>query len=403
MSLFVLWLGQAGLRLKHLESCPRRAGEALVAYIQGLHNQGSPLWVATHTVLALQTRFRHLRGQLRPAWDSFSSWKLQRCVHSRLPLPVKMLDAICAGAALHAYKLDKRRAGLWMAFIAVMKTAYWGLLRPGELIKLLSSDCRIPGRGAAALSACRHAALRIRAPKNRAFLGREQVSVVRNDSASAWLGWLTSDMHPDQPVWPSTRYTLIQMLRAVLSLLGVEDVGWTLGSLRAGAATHLFESGVPIGTLKYQGRWSSERSLASYIQEAESTMALVSRGRNTSIHIRSSRSLQPSGLSTWHQLVSLFAPCGQAPVMVASLNEVVGLLELANTTAIPNGTWVGQPLGSISLEDLAEYKAQGSRQSGTRVMKKALKLLEAAIELQSALDTHGWPETNDSWGGSHWQ
>jgi hypothetical protein len=43
---------------------------------------------------------------------------------------------------------------------------------------------------------------------------------------------------------------------------------FTLGSLRAGGATAKFMAGTEVSALKYWGGWSSEKSLACYIQEA---------------------------------------------------------------------------------------------------------------------------------------
>ena len=49
----------------------------------------------------------------------------------------------------------------------------------------------------------------------------------------------------------------------------------TPGSLRAGGATHLLESGTPVATIRFQGGWAGKKSLASYLQEAESAATLL--------------------------------------------------------------------------------------------------------------------------------
>merc|ERR1712216_610964 len=65
------------------------------------------------------------------------------------------------------------------------------------------------------------------------------------------------------------------MLRSCLRFLDLEHLHITPSSMRAGGTTFLFESGMPVGNIRYAGRWSSESSMAAYIQEVESSMVLM--------------------------------------------------------------------------------------------------------------------------------
>ena len=56
---------------------------------------------------------------------------------------------------------------------------------------------------------------------------------------------------------------------------GIDQLGFTLSSFRAGGATGMLEDGVPVAVIKYSGGWSADKSLASYLQEAESALALL--------------------------------------------------------------------------------------------------------------------------------
>jgi len=89
----------------------------LIEYIQTLFDRGRPLVLAKETVLAVQTLFRHLKGRLRPAWDSISSWRLREPVRSRVPMRIEFLIGLCRYGCLAAARLDQGRALLWLAWV----------------------------------------------------------------------------------------------------------------------------------------------------------------------------------------------------------------------------------------------------------------------------------------------
>jgi hypothetical protein len=57
-------------------------------------------------------------------------------------------------------------------------------------------------------------------------------------------------------------------MHSTLIAMGQGQFGFTISSFRAGGATHYATTGVDIHRLKFWGRWASEKSLTSYIQEA---------------------------------------------------------------------------------------------------------------------------------------
>ena len=115
----------------------------------------------------------------------------------------------------------------------------------------------------------------IKDPKNRAHLGRNQASIIRGPGAVAWCRWLLRDLLAGSRLWPFTRQRFGKFLSEVLVFLELGPKLITAGGFRAGRATELFESGVPISTLKYLGRWRAEASMASYIQEAAAASVLL--------------------------------------------------------------------------------------------------------------------------------
>ncbi len=60
-----------------------------------------------------------------------------------------------------------------------------------------------------------------------------------------------------------------------LSRLGAERIGLTMGSLRPGGATSLFESGADLTEIQHRGRWDCLRTLGHYIQSANATLAFA--------------------------------------------------------------------------------------------------------------------------------
>ena len=120
------------------------ANAALVSFIQFTFDSHRPLWVATFAILVVQNVNRLLKGQLRPAWDSVLTWKLSRPIHSRTPLLVEILKAICYSAVMSALCFDKSHAHMWLSFAAVLRFSFYALLRPKEIFGLLRCHIKVP-------------------------------------------------------------------------------------------------------------------------------------------------------------------------------------------------------------------------------------------------------------------
>ena len=270
---FDTWCRKQGLRLDRLAKDPQRMSETLVAYVQHLHDAGSALWVATHAVLAMQTMFRPLRGRLRAAWDSVLSWRMQAPVKSRVPMPEKIMLALCRYAVLAAVSLDTQHSLIWWNFMAVLRLSFHGLLRPKEIFGPFCSDVRASGPGSLLHSDV--AVLTIREPKNRAHMGRLQVRLIREPTTVRWICWLTESLPGGSPLWLFSPQRFRKCLKEGLEFFSLGALRLTAASLRAGGATRLLELGVPVANIKIAGCWASERALASYLQEAEAAGALL--------------------------------------------------------------------------------------------------------------------------------
>ncbi len=170
--------------------------------------------------------------------------------------------------------LDRSRGDMWWRFAALIQLGLHGLFRPTEITDLLRSDLKLPF--AYGLSPTDTLVAAIRQPKNRAFMGRQQVRIVRDGAVTAWVTWLCDGMEQSEPVWPYSKYQFRQCFAAAGIFFGLEQALITPASLRAGGATFLLESGTPVATIRFLGAWASEKSLASYLQEAECASVLMS-------------------------------------------------------------------------------------------------------------------------------
>ena len=123
-----------------------------------------------------------------------------------------------------------------------------------ELFNLTRKQLKLPGPRV--LGSCFVAVATIVDPKNRAFMGRVQVRMVRDVNTVLWLLWLCRHLEPNDHIWPFSEYRFQQCLRICCSFYGVENIGFTPASMTAGGATHLLESGVAVGTIKFSGKTS---------------------------------------------------------------------------------------------------------------------------------------------------
>lgn len=228
-------------------------------------------------LLAVQTVHRHLKGSLRTSWDSIQSWIHGSDASMRSPLPLLILNAICNLGRLWAWSFYEagqfKKAWLWLRWSAVVETAFFGLLRPGEVCNLLRKHLCLAH---AQLNSCLYATLAVVRAKNRRSMGRIQFASVRSQRTSSWLAFLYKHADREQPAWPFGAGRMLNMFRRALAAAHVDPCAFSLGSLRAGGASCFFQSGIEPGRLKFWGRWASEASCAHYVQERSAYFILGS-------------------------------------------------------------------------------------------------------------------------------
>ena len=295
------------LSLVSLLSQPPLLDECLHQFVEVQHatrHRGS-LWLAKHAVLACQALQPRLRGQLVETWTTLKAWEESRISRLRPPLPVGIW-VILVGLA-RAKGLSKRGVARtqWWTFAVLLEIGFLCLLRPGELFKLTFADVSLPGSitmnaGAAAIRLCR--------PKNHRQMGHQQFVLLRNPNASRWLSLLCGERAGPEPIWGYGQVRFRSMLNGLLAELQLQSCKFGLSSLRPGGATYLFQAGVPVSTLRFLGRWSVERSLNHYLQEAVAFQLVARLQPSAQALLRSALPLALSVLSLPPPLVQQDVP-----------------------------------------------------------------------------------------------
>ena len=64
MSEFVTFAVRLDIDLDDFDSCPKTAAAVSASFVQFCHDNAVPFWIAKYCLLAIQTRWRQLRGKL---------------------------------------------------------------------------------------------------------------------------------------------------------------------------------------------------------------------------------------------------------------------------------------------------------------------------------------------------
>lgn len=262
-----------GLQLRTLLTHPRVADRVLARYVINRHsdNRKYTLSLVKHGLLGCQHLMPTLRGKLSTAWENLRVWEEKRRTKLRPPLPVPIWCFMVGLARGHSkVSSSERQKRDWNRVALLLELGLLCLLRPGELFRLKGSDFALPGDFSLSQN---HAAIRIISPKNRRQFGDEQFVTLKNPNTMAWLrdtGIIGSEL----PLWHSTAHRFTKLFKQLVTELGLQDCNFTPGSLRPGGATMLYGRGWSIGQLRFAGRWTAEKSLEHYIQQAMATQIL---------------------------------------------------------------------------------------------------------------------------------
>ena len=124
----------------------------------------------------------------------------------------------------------------WYTVAVLIRLVFMGFLRPIELMKLRAEDVRLPQSEWEP----RVLVFRLVEPKNKACLGRYQVTTIDEPELGAWVEWLVKGMPPEAHLWPGSHALFTKHWKRSIAKVGFGDLGLTPASLRPGGATAHF-------------------------------------------------------------------------------------------------------------------------------------------------------------------
>ena len=92
MSAFVSWSTLHNFpHPSELAHSPSDISDLLIQYVEYLYRDGGAFSVAKLTVLSLENKYQHLKGNLQAAWDLLAIWQLELPLQVRIPMPELIL------------------------------------------------------------------------------------------------------------------------------------------------------------------------------------------------------------------------------------------------------------------------------------------------------------------------
>ncbi len=252
---------------------PRVADRLLGQYVMDRHSDDRKVHrsVVKHALLGCQHLVPALRRQLNSAWENMRVWEEQVSTRLRPPIPIPLWCLMIGLARAHGWAAKKpevRRS--WFVFSVMLELGVLCSLRPGELCRLKHSDFAMPGDLSVGRS---NTAIRINAPKNRRQFGEQQFVTLTHPNVVMWLRMILKGGQ-DEPLWTYKPARFSKLFKQLVLELGIDAFRFTPASLRPGGATMYYTLGIPIASLRFLGRWTVERSLEHYIQQATATQIL---------------------------------------------------------------------------------------------------------------------------------
>ena len=251
----------------------------LEAFVNSLYDiratKKGALRIAKHGVLFIQVVKPRFKQKLNASWATIKAWEEQRPSQLRSPLPIVLLVSILCRSRLYAERAeDPKEQHRWRIFSCLVGLGFFGMLRPGEILKLRHIDVGLPNQlsfGAPCIT------LRITKPKNFRQLGHSQFVVIVQPDVCNWVTWACSTLQNKQDLlWDDSAARFRRMFKkCVQSFLRVNS-NFTPASLRAGGATFMFDCCQDVGRLRLAGRWASPQSLEHYIQVAKAQQLTIS-------------------------------------------------------------------------------------------------------------------------------
>ena len=228
-------------------------------FVLDLRDEGYSVQLARDAVSALQKEWP--RRRFSTSWQVVRGWTTETPPDRAPPMPEEVAMAV----VVLLMACGQQACGL------AALLAFCGLLRIGEALQLLRKDLIVSDN-----------AIVILLPRTKT--GQHQRVVLRNPQVVVFIQrWLAKYAGTNHTRVCHVSYaTFRTWLARTLKVLGCENFKFRSHSFRRGAATALFQSGVPLQTVMILGRWASESSCRLYVQAGEAAMIAILRAMSAS-------------------------------------------------------------------------------------------------------------------------
>ena len=250
----------------------RRAGLAFARWLQehGLRPHGAEEWDDllvewknmasvskshfTGAVASVEYFFAHFRGKLSWSHHVLKGMSIRHPTRHTVPMIFKYACYFAAHFAARGFS----RLG-----VGVCTQQFKGL-RPSEMLGVRACDVLLPEHSA--FEGCCNTVVNLGA-KTGTKAKRPQAVIIPGSSPITELLRRVKSICvlPDERLFPYTLAKYNSLIKAVSKESGLEDVGWTAHSPRAGFASESRAQGKSFVEIREEGRWVADSSLRIYL------------------------------------------------------------------------------------------------------------------------------------------
>lgn len=255
LNLFLAFCSQRGFRVGGAREVDRH----LAAYIQHLFDTGQPFHLASCAVFGVQHHAPWMAQHLAASKLALKGWHRLQPSESHPPLTWELTCLLAVWLAIRG----ERDAAL------ALLLGFDCYLRISEILGLTVRDVATandPRLGAA------YRGMMVRLARTKT--GVNQAVTVEHLVVARLLQAHVRGRPAESKVFSISRSRLYEVFHRATQAVGVGDHGYSPHSLRHGGATRHFLQGRPIADVMFRGRWSSAKSVKTYIQSGRALLLL---------------------------------------------------------------------------------------------------------------------------------
>jgi integrase len=227
--------------------------EAVAEYLEYLYQNGDPLNYAIDAVAGLQFLVPKCKRQLPLSWKYLKAWENQEPPIRAIPLTPLMTLAFAGAFCQIGFP----------HFAAVWLLAFDTCLRTGEMFSLRRKHLEFFAE---------HVVIKLEDTKTSVRKAAYELAIAKSHLAVQLATASFTSLKPADLLIPDS-YFFRNTFKKVRAILGLDQKGINLYSLRRGGATADFLDHGSMEKTLLKGRWSSSKTARIYLQDAVATLA----------------------------------------------------------------------------------------------------------------------------------